>query len=166
LRLSTLSILLAWLVTSAAAADAPAPDVESVMSAQDFAAAGLNKLTDAERKHLSEWLERYREGAVIGPPPAPRRLSEMDEKELVVAKEQREQERDTRIVAKVLPTFRGWSGSTVFHLDNGQTWQQRQAGRMRYSGSESTVVISQNIMGRYVLTHPDSGRAVGVKRLR
>jgi len=136
------------------------------MTAEDYAAAGLDKLTDAERRHLSEWLERYRQGAVTGPPPEPKRLSEMNESEREVVREQRERERNIEIVAKVLPAFRGWSGSTVFHLDNGQVWQQRQAGRMRYTGSESTVVITRNVMGRYVMAHPDSGRAVGVKRIR
>ena len=145
---------------------ADAPDVESVMTAEDYAAAGLDKLTDAERKHLSEWLERYRQGAVTGPPPEPKRLSEMSQSEREVVKEQRERERDIEIVAKVLPAFRGWSGSTVFHLDNGQVWQQRQSGGMRYTGSESTVVITRNVMGRYVMSHPDSGRAIGVKRIR
>lgn len=166
LRPSILSIVVALSALSVCGHGMAAPDIETVMSEQDFSAAGLDKLSEAERKHLSEWLERYRAGAVTGPEPAPRRLSEMNERDREVVKEQREQERDIEIVAKVLPAFRGWSGTTVFHLDNGQVWQQRQTGRLRYTGAESTVVITQNLMGRYVLTHPDSGRAVGVKRIR
>ena len=37
---------------------------------------------------------------------------------------------------------------------------------MRYSGGDSTVIITPNMLGMYMLKHPDSKRAVGVKRIR
>ena len=136
------------------------------MTAEDYAAAGLDKLTDAERRHLSEWLERYRQGAVTGPPPEPKRLSEMNESEREVVREQRERERNIEIVAKVLPAFRGWSGSTVFHLDNGQVWRQRNAGQFTYSGDDTRVVISKNSWGFYELRLLEADRSVGVSRVK
>ena len=139
-------------LSSARAADAEPPPVESLMTPQDFSASGLDKLTDAERAHLSEWLVRYRQGATEGPPPPK-------------TPEQRAEEREVEIAAKVLPAFKGWSGNTIFRLDNGQVWQQRQHGKMRYSGADSTVVIYQNMLGGYMLKHNDSGRAIGVKRI-
>ena len=139
-------------LSSARAADGEPPPVESLMTPQDFSASGLDKLTDAERAHLSEWLVRYRQGATEGPA-APK------------TPEQRAEEREIEIAANVVPAFRGWSGKTIFRLDNGQVWQQRQPGKLRYNGADSTVVISQNFMGGYMLKHNDSGRAVGVKRI-
>ena len=145
------ALALSW--SLAAAAERAAPPVQSLMSPEDFAASGLDKLTDAEREHLSGWLARYRTDLTAGPAPPK-------------TAEQRAEERKIEIVAKVIPGFNGWSGKTVFQLDNGQVWQQRQTGKLRYTGGDSTVVISQNFLGGYMLKHPDSGRTVGVKRIR
>lgn len=130
------------------------------MTPEDYAASGLDKLSDAERQHLSEWVERYRDGAVTGPV-VKKRPSQMTEEEKVQDKKEREAE----IVAKVIPAFKGWAGKTVFRLDNGQTWKQRTPGKLRYSGPDSTVVLKRNFLGKYIMKHPDSGRAVGVDRI-
>ena len=163
---SGLAALLVLLVACLPVVADSTPALDEIMSPEDYAAAGLEKLSPAERAHLSEWIAHYREGAVAGPPPAPRPPSQMTPKEKVVYEKEKEQERNIEIEAKVLPAFKGWSGRTVFHLDNGQVWQQRQYGSMRYTGDNSTVVITQNVMGKYVLKHPETGRAVGVKRIR
>lgn len=68
--------------------------------------------------------------------------------------------------AKVLPPFRGWSGKTVFKLDNGQVWKQRSSGRHTYTGDDTRVVISQNRMGFFELRLLAADRSVGVKRVR
>lgn len=130
------------------------------MTPEDYAASGLDKLSDAERKHLSEWVERYREGAVIGPV-VQKRPSQMTKEE----KAQDKKERETEIVAKVIPSFKGWAGKTLFRLDNGQTWKQRTPGKLRYSGADSTVILTRNFLGKYIMKHPDTGRAVGVDRI-
>lgn len=130
------------------------------MTPEDYAASGLDKLSDAERKHLSEWVERYREGAVVGPV-VHKKQSQMTEEEKVEDKKVRE----AVIVAKVVPAFKGWTGTTIFRLDNGQLWQQRQNGKLLYDGSDSTVTISRNVMGKYVLKHEDTGRGIGVMRV-
>ena len=151
---------LAAAAATLAADDGKAPDVHTLMTADDYTASGLDKLSEEERRHLSDWVERYREGAVTGPEVV-KKPSEMTEEELAEFKEQRERE----LVAKVIPEFRGWSGKTVFELDNGQVWRQRQPGNMKYSGSDPTVVIRQNWLGKYVIEHRETGRAIGVKRI-
>ena len=69
------------------------------------------------------------------------------------------------LLAKVIPQFSGWSGKTVFVLDNGQVWRQRTPGSLRYSGGDSNIVITQNMIGKFIMKHPDSGRSVGVRRI-
>jgi len=145
-------------VPASAEEDSAAPDVETLMTPQDFKASGLDKLSDEERAHLSDWVERYREGAVQGPvvqkPPSQQ------------TEEQREAERDYEIVANVVPAFRGWNGRTIFKLDNGQVWQQRMRGTsFLYSGTDSEVMISKNMFGGFVLEHVETGRSIGVKRV-
>lgn len=159
-------ITLLLLAASTFAVRADDPSVRNLMTPEDFTLSGLDKLSDAELAHLSEWVERYREGAVKGPPPPPKKPSQMTESEKVVYEEKKQEEKDFELVAKVIPEFTGWSGKTVFRLDNGQTWQQRQPGNLRYSDGDSNVVITRNFFGRYVMTHTATGRSIGVNRLR
>ena len=76
------------------------------MTPQDFSESGLDKLSPAELEHLSEWVERYREGAVVGPE-VKKKPSQMNEEE----KAEYQEKMDAEIVAKVVPAFTGWSGS-------------------------------------------------------
>jgi hypothetical protein len=150
-------------VANAADKESP-PDVSTLMTPEDFTESGLDKLSDAERAHLSAWVERYREGAVIGPV-VHKKPSEMTEEEKVEAKQEEEILRPSEIVAKVVPSFKGWTGKTIFRLDNGQLWQQRQNGKLLYDGNDSNVTITKNALGKYVLRHEDTGRGIGVKRI-
>ena len=114
---------------------------------------------EVERAHLSKWLKNYREGTI--------ELVEAQEltSEKAQQEEKEEKEQGLALEAKVIPSFRGWRGKTVFRLDNGTTWQQRMPGTMYYSGTSSDIVISRNMMGRYVLRHVETDRSVLVKRL-
>lgn len=185
------------LATASAAEDKDSPEIRTLMTPEDFSEAGLDKLSDSERAHLSEWVARYREGAIKGPAvpgkPSPRvaqdttptaasegtpeatseaaseSTGDTTEKYPGGYRTQKEVKKDKKVkyqlVAKVIPAFRGWSGKSLFRLDNGQVWQQRMPGKLRYGGTDSVVTITQNIMGKFVLEHRGTGRAVGVKRV-
>jgi hypothetical protein len=128
------------------------PGVEALMTPEEYRAAGLEKLTPAERGALNSFLIRYtaEESQV---------LLNSDEE---VKKAVEEQE----IVAVIQQPFKGWSGDTVFRLDNGQVWQQRQRGNYYYTGSKPEVRITKNIMGFNKMELIENGKAVGVKRLK
>lgn len=68
--------------------------------------------------------------------------------------------------ARVVGKFRGWSGKTVFTLDNGQVWRQRISGRYTYTGEDTRVVISQNRFGFYDMRLVAADRSVGVSRIK
>lgn len=126
------------------------PGIEKLMSPEDYARAGLGKLTPEELAALDAWLVRYTAGDAQ-----------------VVAqtsKEVREAAEEAEIVARIVPPFEGWDGKTVFRLDNGQVWRQRQSGRYRHeAGRDTEVRIRKNFFGFYVLTVTSSGRSVGVE---
>lgn len=132
-------------------------NLRSTMTAEDYAASGLDKLTDEERANLSEWVQRYRDGA-LNAPPSPQQKAEQrveEEKEFV------------GIVANVIPKFTGWNGRTYFQLDNGQIWQQRIDGdNMRYSGDDYRVTITKTWIGKYSMKHMETGRSVPVTRVK
>ncbi len=198
-KIVLLAFALAFMTVSLAS-DKEAPEIRTLMAPEDFTAAGLDKLTDAEREHLSEWVARYREGAVKGPvvpgkqrkeaaaaaaaaeataesdqdstrvvadDAAPATTDEYPEKYTTQAEKKKKKKDKAKfeLRAKVIPEFRGWSGKTVFSLDNGQVWRQRTPGKLRYSKGDSNVIITQNLLGKFVMEHEATGRAIGVRRI-
>jgi hypothetical protein len=132
--------------------DASFPGIEALMTAQEYEAAGIDKLTDTEREALNHWLIRYTvEDSKV--------LLRTDEEVKKAAQEQ-------EILAAIQPPFKGWSGDTIFTLDNGQVWQQRRGGNYHHVGTSTRVRISKNLMGFYRLELLENGKSVQVKRLK
>ena len=134
------------------------PGIEKLMSAEEFEAAGLGKLSDSEREALDAWLLRYTADE-----------AETLRKTRATVKEKAEEA--ARIETRVRAPFEGWNGETVFRLENGQVWRQRIDGRFfyrddAYPGDARDVVIDKNFLGFWRLTHVASGRSVGVTRVR
>lgn len=128
------------------------PGVEKMMSAEEFSRTGLDRLTPEQLGALNEWLVRYTAG------------------DAYVVQTTSEEVRAAvpafRIEARILPPFTGWSGQTLFRLDNGQVWQQRIKGRYSFTGDDTRVVITRNALGFYNLKLASSGRSVGVEPVR
>jgi len=132
--------------------DASFPGIEALMTAQEYEAAGIDKLTDAEREALNHWLIRYTvEDSKV--------LLRTDEEVKKAAQEQ-------EILAAIQSPFKGWSGDTIFTLDNGQVWQQRRGGNYHHLGSSTRVRITKNLMGFYRMELLENGKSVQVKRLK
>jgi len=162
------------------------PDLKSLMTKEQYEAAGLDKLTEAERGALSDWLRSY-----SGKPDSPKLQSDTSiaapattataatpvpqaEKSAARATEENfglpeprtySTEGAFELKANVIKPFRGWSGKTVFKLDNGQVWKQRASGKYTYMGDDTRVVISQNRWGFYDLRLVAADRSVGVTRV-
>jgi hypothetical protein len=59
--------------------------------------------------------------------------------------------------------FTGWSGETIFRLQNGQVWQQSSyAYRYKYAYSPRVVIIN----GRKLALADDTSQSVRVYRVR
>ena len=128
------------------------PGIEALMTPEEFQAAGLDKLTPAERESLNSFLIRYTaEDAPL--------LLSTDEEVLQAVQEQ-------EIVSVIQQPFKGWSGDTVFRLENGQVWQQRRSGNYAYRGTRPEVIISKNFMGFFRMELVENGKAVQVKRIK
>lgn len=108
---------------SGAAADEPTVfgakvSVLNLMSAEQFAAAGLSKLSPAELRALSEWVRTHSlhvaqlaRTAAINPEPAPSSNPGV-------------------IETRMAGDFTGWDGGTVFQFTNGQLWRQVSFGTL------------------------------------
>ncbi|PLW83536.1 hypothetical protein CWI75_04060 [Kineobactrum sediminis] len=152
IRTATLIFTVLLGATAALAAQRSFPDIEQLMSADEFRNTGLHRLSEAEREALNRWLVTY--------------TAEEAPEMLRSNPEVRAAESAIRIEATIKTPFDGWSGKTVFYLDNGQVWQQRLSGRYFHRGDNRAVVIEKNLLGFFKMTMTSSGKTVGVTRLR
>lgn len=160
MKMLTQSLLLAGLLmgTVASAADAPAFDVMKDMSAADFRATGLDKLSDAQIKALDAWFAGYQQqhapicnaatpsvAATASAPPA----------------------ETYPLTAHIAGEFRGWSGSTRVTLDNGEVWEQTDdavvtSGRM----TNPKVTITRGLLNAFYMSVDGVNDSVLVRRVK
>lgn len=69
------------------------------------------------------------------------------------------------ISARVIGGFVGWTGNTVFELDNGQVWEQAGSGRFNYSGHDRRVEIRRALFNTFTLSAEGLNRSVRVRRI-
>lgn len=135
--------------------------LEERMTAAEFRAAGLGKLSDEELAELNQWI----------------RARSLGEQEAVALIEQEQQRRAgpvpirdmprEPIEARIVGTFSGWSGKTEFELDNGMVW--KQTGNDRYTTptmENPSVLIRPGLLGNWTLQVDDYNKRTSVERIR
>lgn len=182
------AIFCVMLFTSAAlvmAADKTA-DVRDLMTAREFHATGLDKLSPDELAALNAWLASYAAHApaaatsthpaaapsvspepavavVAAPTPAPPASTADSFGKSMIAPKPAEEPK--RIETRILGTFTGWTGNTVFKLENGQVWKQADS-RSYQTHLENPEVVIKKLMLGYLLTLPGQSASVFVKRIQ
>ncbi len=127
------------------------PGVEKLMEASTYKASGLEKLTDEERQALNQWLIKY----TANEAPIIRGSVE------AVKKEQNKE-----VKSRISGAFSGWQGNSVFVLENGQHWRQRNDAVWKTNKDSPEVLIRKNFFGFYEMKLVGTNRVVGVKRIR
>jgi hypothetical protein len=123
--------LIATILLSAAEPESPAfPGIQKAMTPEQYEAAGLSKLDPAERAKLDEFLKNY--------------VAVSNEKVATTAvdkaiKEKKVSEPEV-IQSKIAGPFTGYTGTTVFTLENGQRWAQSQRDTAYYPKMDSPAV--------------------------
>ena len=164
------------------------------LSSQDFAAAGLDKLTAEERKHLAKLIEAYKKdafaegrkvekAAVIAAQAAAPRPAKSEqasnpssanlaghslgflEKAKVLLKPGTQVEYEP-IKSTIVGRFEGWESNTVFFLANGQRWQVVNGGSyFTPPKHDMEVEITPAALGGYWMDFPSLSTRVKVKPL-
>jgi hypothetical protein len=126
----------------------PGETLQKSMSSEEFRAFGLNKLSPTELEALNRWLSS-------------------DRLRLIQALRAQMQERasDEFIESRIAGDFEGWSGDTIFKLDNGQVWQQDSSSVYVSVKVRPRVTIYRS-NGRLVMQVDGVPRTVAVKRLK
>jgi hypothetical protein len=126
-------------------------DVESLMSASEFRQAGLSKLSAQELAALNSWLTRYATKiytAASEPITADTTSSTA-----------------SAIESQIEGTFNGWSGDTIFKLNNGQIWQQASYAYTHHYAYRPEVVIYKTGSG-YKMKVEGVDDTINVKRIK
>jgi len=183
MRLRGLLLLASFLAFGTLAADKPV-DVRDLMTATQFHATGLDKLTPQELAAFNAWLSAYAPAAApaaaapavgvvpstplavapaAAPVPAPSAASAGSFGKEMLTDEQRGEPK--RIEGHIVGSFTGWTGHTLFKLDNGQVWQQADSSVYETKLDNPAVVIKRLGFG-YLLTLSGHGATCFVKRVQ
>jgi len=153
--------------------DVVAQPASSTIPPEVYRAAGLDKLTDAERKALIDWINAGAPMTASGTPAVP--AAPVSPRAPMVAATPAPAalptplpplSEESEINTRILPPFTGWTGRTIFTLENGQVWQQRMDGNYTFKGTDTRVVITRGAFGLDRMRLVESGRWIGVKRIR
>lgn len=148
---ATLLVLISFSVSAAEPKSGNWDGLRQMMSAEEFKAAGLDNLSAEELHNLDRWLLK---------------LLAYESEQLVKADEKIQKLQKVAIRHHIVGHFSGWTGKTVFRLDNGEVWQQRLGSRYAISLENPEVEIKKNLLGFYEMKIVKSGRRVGVSRLK
>ena len=76
-----------------------------------------------------------------------------------------ERDEPEEIVTRYVGEFRGWSGDTIFRLENGQVWRQSGPGRVRWSVENPVITIRRGRFGSFFLGVEGINAQVRVRRV-
>ncbi|MDA0927177.1 MAG: hypothetical protein O2861_03750 [Proteobacteria bacterium] len=148
------------------------PDIEELMTAEELRATGVDGLSNAEKRALNAWLQRFRDGeisAAIEEAVAEAPVS-TDTGARVIRTEPEDvyppPRESQEILSRIAGEFNGWEGRTRFTLENGQVWEQRRSSRWKVSLQSPEVRLYQNFLGAWEMEVVAEDRAIGVRRIR
>ena len=165
--------------------------IEREMSAEERRATGIDSLSTYELDALNQWLierfdqvqetvsaevrEEVREKVLeeVREADAAEREAEIERRVAIVVEAAKQEIADASpepavsepFEATIQGRFSGWSGKTVFPLDNGQVWRQRHGGRYRHTDDDQRVRIYKNLLGMWQMKVLSTGRSVPVRRI-
>ncbi len=130
--------------------------VEQLMTPEELKETGVSGLTDTQRHALNLWLNRYSRNLLQL---ATRNAAEEPPQSTV-------QSRCSPAVESTLAgEFEGWSGETIFKLDNGQIWEQAEYA-YTYSYSYGPEVTIYQVRGGCRMKVEDEDETILVRRIK
>jgi hypothetical protein len=136
------ALVLAVALACASLAAHAAPPIEQQMSAEEFKASGLDKLSPQELASLNTWLGRTIESETAKAAVAAKKKVEDDNRGFFNFGS------TDPIKSAITGEFRGFAMGRQYTLDNGQVWRQiDDASLAGVRLTHPTVVISPSVIG-------------------
>lgn len=166
-RALTCGLVLVFALSSRAGQGA---DLITNMPREAFQRCGLDKLSVDELAALKAELDAALTPSTPTQSPVvddvPRGEAAFGREQEVQEKVAREREIPDSIRSRIVGEFRGWSGNTVFQLENGQIWKQVGSGSAFIRLDSPEVTIERGALGAFFLRVEGIGGRVKVKRIR
>ena len=70
------------------------------------------------------------------------------------------------INSRILGVFNGWSGETIFELENGQIWKKSGNGFLSANVNNPKIKIKKGALGSFTLSVEGFNSSIKVKRIR
>ena len=173
-----LSALLCLILPASAAVAASGSDQASVihtLTPEEFAKAGLNKLTPEELNFLEEAIAHHQQAVAAASelPSAPTEqvVKSTDKAAAAFGAEQvtpiKREVSTQELHAHIEGTLEAFTGRAVFVLDNGQIWQQRIPDTVYFTPKleNPEVIITRGLVG-YKMLIVEANRVIFVKRVQ
>jgi hypothetical protein len=155
--------LAALLLSPPLAAQQGFSTIEERMTGKEFTAAGLEKLSPEELASLNSWLRSHSVATLETVNPDAQDYTDQRGFETKAAKDIS----DKDIVSAIKGEFSGWSGDTVFELENGMVWEQAEGGTFYIPAQTGAVaIIDKGLLGSWRLSIEGYNRTVRVKRIQ
>jgi hypothetical protein len=123
--------------------------LEEQMTGKEFDAAGLEKLSPQELDQLNAWIRKHSLATLATA--ASKTTTEVAPAPMKEDGKKDDGERST-ITSKLVGTFTGWDGQTVFKLENGMIWAQKGKKKFHSTEIENPVVtIEPGMFGAWHL---------------
>ena len=133
--------------------------LEERMSAAEFRAAGLDKLSAEELTALNAWLRTR--GAATASMAAAARSTRGDERVGFA-----DGPTSRSVISRIAGEFSGWTGSTRFTLENGQVWRQvENTSLLGVKADSPAVTIEPAFMGSWRMRVEGYNQRVRVERV-
>ncbi len=165
MRITRLLIVLLLLAAStvAFAQSRDGAPIEQQMSAEEFKAAGLDKLSAAELARLNAWLARS-----VPSQAAIDKAREEGRQEVVKKHRGFFDFGDGEpIQSRIVGEFNGFEGKRKYTLENGEVWQQTDATTLHgVRGTNLPVTIRPGVLGAWWMRVQGSSVQAKVKRIK
>lgn len=134
--------VLATFFTHNAFAQTSFSSLEEQMTGKEFQSTGLDKLSAKELEALNAWI-RSRSLATLDAPKAGSATAvyagQDGDSRGFETEQMRNADRST-ITSRIVGSFQGWDGQTLFTLENGMIWEQSDKDKFYVNAIENPVV--------------------------
>ena len=142
--------------------------VEERMTGKEFMESGLDKLSDEELEALNNWL-RDHSVATLENKAAPSSGFARPDPDAHADKRGFEGGRKDKnaIVSRLIGDFNGWDGDTIFTLENGMIWKQKETDHFSTRTLVNPVVtIKSGMFKSWRLSVEEHNESVKVERIQ
>lgn len=159
--------LAALLISLPLAAQQGFSTIEERMTGKEFVAAGLDQLSPEQLASLNDWLRSHSVATLDNANATSQGSGGQGSTDQRGFENQNSKDiSDKDIVSAIKGEFSGWSGDTVFELENGMVWQQVETGTFYMPARTGAVaIIDKGLLSSWRLSIEGYNRTIRVKRI-